>query len=138
MSTHYSDIASALDNQLNLMGENVAWENRHFTPPTDGTLYLKQSNLPNDTNQADLGTNGTDYTIGIYQVDVIAPTGKGKAAIYALADQVADQFKRGTVMVYNSITVRIMAVSRAQMLIDEQNAIIPISVEYETYTPTRA
>lgn len=138
MSTHYSDIASALDSHLNEMALNTSWENRHFKPPTDGSLYIKQTNIPNETIQGDLGTNGTDYTIGLYQIDVIAPFGKGKSAVYTLADQVADKFKRGVTMTYNSITVRVQAVSRAPMLIDEQNAIIPITVEYETYTPARA
>jgi len=137
MSTHYSDIASALDTQLNLLGETVAWENRHFTPPTSG-LYLMQFNIPASTTQADLGTNGTDYTVGIYQVSVVGVFGKGKAAIYTLSDSVADQFKRGTVMTYNGTTVRVKTVERAPMLIDEQSAIIPISVTYETYTTARA
>ena len=135
--THYADIASALDSQLNDLGELVSWENRHFTPPTDGTLYIRQTNLSGETTQADLGRDGQDYTIGIYQVDVIAPFGKGKAALYAMSDQVADQFKRGTSLTYNGVVVRVRQVVREPLVIDQQTAILPISIYYETYTRTR-
>jgi hypothetical protein len=138
MSTHYADIASALDSALNALGRVVAWENRHFTPPTDGTLYLRQTNLSGDTSQADLGASGQDYSIGIYQIDVIAPFGKGKAALYTLADTVADSFKRGTTATYNGVTVRVRNVMRDPMVIDQQQAMIPVVVYYEAYTAARA
>ena len=135
--THYSDIASALDANLDAMGEVVAWENRHFTPATDGSLHLRQYNLPATTVLADLGRDGQDYRTGIYQIDVVGITGKGKAAIYALADQVADQFRRGTSLTYNGVVVRVTSVERSALVIEEKFAFIPLSIEYETYTRTR-
>ena len=135
--THYSDIASALDGHLDGMNHNVAWENRHFKPPTDGSLYLRQYNMPVSTRIADLGSDANDYTVGIYQVDVVGIAGKGKAAIYELADKVADHFRTGVRVQYNGISVRITQVERAAITIDERSAFMPITVYYESYTRSR-
>ena len=137
MSTHYSDIASALDARLDAMGETVAWENIRFVPATDGSLHLRQHNMPASTMQSDLGASGQDYTTGLYQIDVVGIAGKGKAAIYTLADQVADQFKRGTSLTYNGVVVRVSSVERTALIIEDKFAFIPLSIEYEAYTAAR-
>jgi len=93
--------------------------------------------LPAATVLADLGRDGQDYTTGIYQIDVVGIAGKGKAAIYTLADQVADQFKRGTSLTYNGVVVRVSSVERAALIIEDKFAFIPLSIEYEAYTAAR-
>jgi len=137
MATHYSDISAALDGRLDALGELVAWENRHFEAPTDDTLFLRQTNLAGDTVQAELGTNGQDFSIGIYQVDIIGTFGKGKAPLYALSDAVCDHFARGQVMTYNGIKVRVRGNKRGAMVTDEQQAMIPVEIFYEAYTAAR-
>ena len=80
MSTIFADISSALDSRLNnLAGSSpIAWENTVFTPVKD-TLYLRPTILPALTTQAALGTSGIDEYIGIYQIDIFAPSGKGRS-----------------------------------------------------------
>lgn len=109
----FLDISAALDSNLNSMTglPPVAWENRKYTPVM-GTLYLRPTLLSGDTVQSTLGDSGTDMNVGIYQVDVFAEAGKGKNAALVMADKVADQFKRGTDLAYNSRKVRVRNVSR--------------------------
>lgn len=109
----FLDISAALDSQLNNMTDlpPVAWENKDYSPVI-GTLYLRPTLIAGEVVQATLGDNGTDSNTGIYQVDVFAESGKGKNAALVMADKIADQFKRGTDLIYNGRTVRTRNVSR--------------------------
>lgn len=135
----FTDISAALDSNLNDMPSlpPVAWENKSFTP-TMGTLYIRPTNIPGDSVQATLGDSGTDQNIGIYQVDVFAEAGMGKNAALDMADQIGDQFKRGTDLVYNGRTVRIRSASRkvGQNNVDGWYQ-VPVEITYISYTTPR-
>ena len=109
----FLDISAALDSNLNSMVGKppIAWENSGYEP-TVGTLYARPTLIAGESTQATLGDSGTDMNIGIYQVDVFAEAGQGKNEALVMADLIADQFKRGTVLTYNSRTVRVNNVSR--------------------------
>jgi len=134
----FLDISAALDGRLNSMVglPPVAWENTNYEPVV-GTLYLRPTNITGDTNQATLGDSGTDLTIGIYQVDVLAEAGKGKNTALVMADKIADHFKRGTDLTYNSRVVTVISVQRSVSTIDAGWYIIPVEIIYKSFTTAR-
>jgi hypothetical protein len=138
MSTVFADISSALDSRLNtLTGQSpIAWENTAYIPVKD-TLYLRPTILPASTIQAGLGTSGLDEYIGIYQIDIFAPAGKGRGEAEIKADAVADHFKRGTDLSKNGKTVRLGDVSRNSGIKDEDRFIISISINYMAHVTPR-
>ena len=138
MSTVFADISSALDSRLNtLTGQSpIAWENTAYIPVKD-TLYLRPTILPASTIQAGLGTSGLDEYVGIYQIDIFAPAGKGRGEAEIKADAVADHFKRGTDLSKNGKTVRLGDVSRNSGIKDEDRFIISISINYRAHVTPR-
>lgn len=135
MATHFNDIQAALDNRLNTFGGgyDIAWPNVKYEPDGNET-FLSPNFLPEDTLQVGLGANGKDETNGIYQIDVVYPAGLGRSSI---PDSLADHFKRGTVMSYNSVSVRVRSVSIAQAITDGAYHFVPVSVNFQTYTDAR-
>lgn len=136
MSTHFNDIEAALASRLNTMTglPPVAWPNIEYSR-TKGTLYLHPVLIPNSTEQASLSDSGKDFAMGIYQIGVMIPAGKGRSTI---PDQIADHFKRGTFCVYNGISVRVRSVSVAPALQDGDWYMVPVSISYFAYTEARA
>lgn len=135
----FLDISAALDSNLNSMSSlpPVAWENRDYTPVV-GTLYLRPTLIAGETVQATLGDSGTDNNTGIYQIDVFAESGKGKNEAVVMADLIADQFKRGSDLIYNGRTVRTRNVSR-QVGISNADGWYQVIVEvsYISFTEAR-
>lgn len=135
----FLDISAALDGRLNTMTGKpaVSWENVSYTP-VNGTLYIRPTLLAGDTNQASLGDSGTDQNIGIYQLDVFAPAGTGKGAAIVMADTIANQFKRGTVLTYSGVTVRVKNASRQAAINNADGWYqVPVVVTYISYTQPR-
>ena len=137
-ATVFADISAALDVQLSIMAgvPPVAWANIPFTP-VSGTLYIRPHVLPNNTAQAAAGSTGIDRHEGIYQVDVLAPAGRGKKEATEMADLVANHFARGTTLAYNGTNVRLGSVSRTSGEVDEDRFVINVSIEYFTHTAPR-
>ena len=138
MSTVFSDISAALDARLNSLSGSapIAWPNTVFKP-TKGTLYLRPSLLPVSSAQIGLGSAGLDEHAGIYQVDVYAPSGKGRNEAETKADSVADHFKRGTDLTYNGVTVRLGDTSRNEGLIVDDRFVISVSINYSAHVDPR-
>ena len=135
----FLDISGALDTRLdNLVGKPpIAWENKGYEP-VKGTLYARPSILPGETVQASLGDTGQDMTVGVYQVDIFAKAGKGKNEAVVMADLIANWFKRGTVLTYNSRKVRIRNVSRKAGINNAGGWFqIPIEIAFISYTEAR-
>lgn len=132
--TVFNDIQAALDTQLaTITGTPIAFPNIPYTPSAD-TTYLRASFLPADTVQSSLGTSGRDETNGVYQVDVVAPRGSGRPS---LPDTVADTFKRGTVLTYNSRSLRVRSVSIGSAILDDEWYFVPVSIDFQIYTEAR-
>jgi hypothetical protein len=135
VSTTFNDVQAALDTKLKtLSGTPVAFPNVPYKPQA-GTTYVRASFLPTETVQVSLGATGKDETNGIYQIDVVAPRGSGRPQ---LLDTVADLFKRGTVLTYNSVTIRVRSVSMAPAILEDEWYFVPISVNFQTYTEARS
>lgn len=140
MTSQFTDISAALDVNLNVYAAansvSVAWENIDFTP-TAGTLFVRPTLLPADSVQSGLGATGIDNNLGIYQIDVIAPLDKGKFAATSNADLIGQQFKRGTILTYNGLTVTLSKTSRGSGIRDGGWFIIPVFVTYQSFTQPR-
>lgn len=137
--TVFFDISAALDGNLDSMSGKppIALENGKYTPVM-GTLFVRPTLIPGDTIQASLGSTGTDQSVGIYQIDIFSEAGEGKNEAIIMADLIADQFKRGTVMTYNSRTVRVMNVSRGSSVNNVDGWFqIPIVITYISFTQPR-
>ena len=113
---------------------DVAWENVNYIPNST-ELYLRATSLPGDTDQACLGDDGLDFHVGIFQVDVFIPDGKGRST---WPDSIADHFKRGTRLTQNGVTVTITTVSIESATKDENFYIVPVSIGYQAFTQARS
>jgi len=132
--TIFNDIQAALDTKLStITSAPIAYPNVPYKPQA-GTTYIRASFLPTETLQASMGATGKDETNGIYQIDVVVPRGSGRPS---LLDTVADVFKRGTVLTYNGVKLRIRSVSIGSAITDEEWYFVPISVNFQTYTEAR-
>lgn len=132
MSTYFNDIVAALDTHLDTMDSTpIAWPNYKHLP--DGT-YLRPNYLPTSAAQVSLGSTGKDEHTGIYQIDVVVKQGSGRPA---LLDTVADHFKRGTVLTYNDVKLRVRTVELGTPINDGAWYFTPVSVYVYTYLEAR-
>lgn len=134
----FTDIQAALHSHLNTMAGKppIAWENSEYQP-TAGTLFARPSLLPGESVQATLGTDGQDSNVGVFQVDIFGPIDLGHGETVAMADTIADHFKRGTYLTYNSRVIRIRSVSRGAAGRDDNWYQIPVEINYIAYTAAR-
>jgi hypothetical protein len=135
MATHFNDIQAALLTRLGTLSGStpIAYPNIEYEP-SFGTEYLNAQFLPAGTNQVTLGATGKDENVGIFQIDVVSPTGDGRSI---KSDSIADHFARGSTFTYNGISVRIRSVTIAPALLSEAWYITPVSINYYTYTGAR-
>lgn len=102
-------IREALETRLNTWAAAqspavpVAWQNASYTPTT-GVRYVRATILPAETQNPIYGQMHRRL-IGIFQVDVMAPTGTGMAASEALAESLCAEFRRGTTLTQDGLTV---------------------------------
>lgn len=113
---------------------SVAWENFAFTP-VNGASYLKPALLPGEPSQAEIGVNGINRHVGVYQISVFAPSGSGIAAINTLVDSLCDHFKRGTVVAYTGTNVTISKAYAGPVLQETDWQQVPISILYRADVP---
>ena len=113
----------------------VAWPGTDFTP-NSGEIYLAPTVLPNTTTQASLGYDGVNRHQGLFQVSVWSPLASPMIPALEVASAVAAHFKRGTVLTFEGITVRVSAPpSRAPAIPDGAWRQIPITIPYLTDNP---
>lgn len=135
----FIDQSAALDSHLNSMTGKppIAWENYSYEPVL-GTLYIRPTLIPGDVNQSTLGSSGQDMSVGIYQIDIFAESGKGKNQAVTMADTIANHFKRGTDLTYNSRIIRIRGVSRQGGINNDDGWFqIPVEINYISFTEAR-
>lgn len=88
-------IRSAFESRLNTWAAGrtpalrVAWQNVTFTPST--YPYLRAFIVPAETDSIDLAGDHRAYT-GIFQVNIIAETGKGSKLVEEIAEEIAALF----------------------------------------------
>jgi len=135
--TVFFDISAALDTQLNTMAglPPVAWHNKKYTP-VQGTLFIRPTLIPATTTAATIGA-GSDFSTGLYQIDIFSPADEGKNEASTMSDTIAEQFKRDTELTYNARTVTIRSAS--QRVIGNSDGWYHYSVDvlYYAYTAKR-
>lgn len=135
MSENYKKAHAALDSHLDAyQSTDVAWENADYKPIV-GTPYLKPRFLPAEPEQAALGSTGSNRLGGIYQVSVIHPIGGGSAAAKAQADAIVSQFKRGTQLTRDDLTIRVDRAWQGPAMDSEAWYTIPVSIRWFVYAP---
>ena len=135
MATVFTKISAALDGHLNTMTSKppIAWPNDAYEPVI-GTLYARPTNLQGDT----FAETGFDRTNGIYQIDIFAPSGKGKSEANTMADLIADRFKQDTDITYSSQTVHVKTCSMRNVSNTEQGWYqVIIEVSYYCFSARR-
>jgi hypothetical protein len=135
MATYFADIEAAFTVKMNELTDRpaVAWPNVKFEPNSKKS-HLRLSIIPAETVQASLGATGKDETNGICQISIYVPAGTGRTD---LPDVIADHFKRGTVLSYNSTSIRLRAPSIGPAISDGAFYFVPVSIPYQTFTGAR-
>jgi hypothetical protein len=134
MSTKYKDLSGALGKQLNNVSGSldIVWENTEYDP-TIGRPFLRTWLLPNQTINSSLGLKGFSEYNGIFQIDCMYPIGSGWGSARTNVDTICSSFKRGTIVTYNKVEVRIWGSSPEPALIDGDWYRLPISVYYSSW-----
>jgi hypothetical protein len=137
MTTTNYDIQSALNKKLNTLTPSlpINWENTEYTP-TIGTSYLRAWLLPGETSTLTLGPNGFNEYVGVLQIDCMYPIGKGWRDAKVEADSLCTLFKRGTLLTYNNINVRVMKSWPEPAVVDGPYYKVSVSVVYTSYDNT--
>ena len=114
-------------------------ENKTFTPPVKGTLWLRERLIP--TAEAKVATK-TAHAIGIIQYDVVHGFDQGVDSAETLAKTIAEGFEHGTDINSQGITVHIDRAQRAfgRIPLGEEGHwwFIPVSIYWRTYATTAA
>lgn len=87
---------------------DIKYPNKNYSP-VEGTPFIKVDFLPATPFSAEIGTEALNRTFGIYQLTLNMPSGKGKYDTIQLLEALESYFKRGTVITYGGISVRITA-----------------------------
>ena len=113
---------------------SIAGENQAFTPPSNAP-YLRPTLGPGEPFQAELGPDGQNRHVGIYQISVFCPAGTGTMAASALVAAIIAHFKRGTILVHSGQSISITKAYASAMRQDTGLAHIPITIEYRLLAP---
>ena len=136
----FNDISVALNQRLDAYAtansRDVAFENiKH--EPTTGTMYLRPTVLPADTEQAGIGASGKEQHQGFFQIDVFSPIDDPKATALNEADSIADYFSRELTLTYNGISVRLREISMGQASRESAWFMVPVLIDYYSFTAAR-
>lgn len=132
-SGSYDVVRSVLDVTLAAYeSTNVAWENKEYTP-TIGTPYLRPIFLPAEPEQAELGTRGRNRLLGIYQISIFAPTGKGAGEAEGIAEDLVAYFKQGKSFTSGDVTVRVSRAWRSVAVQEKDWFHVPVTIRWFAY-----
>ncbi len=110
--------------------EHIAWENSGYER-TSGTPYLRPTLLPSERPEPGAVGNSAPTTyVGVYQVDVYAPGGKGAGTAGGIAAVIASAFKRGTTIEEGGEYIRISAAGIRGARSDEGWYVQPVVIAW--------
>lgn len=114
----------------------IAYEDVAFTPPADGSPYLRAFLLPANTTSEDLEGKHTAYR-GVFQVSVVTKAGSGRGTAEGIADEIAALFPSNLALTKTTFTVYVrspMATAPAQQA--DTASLLPLSFTYRADTTT--
>jgi hypothetical protein len=114
----------------------IAWPNRTFTPPADGSSYLEVRILPNRNTRLFLGSNEESMRMGILQVNLISQFDKGPGAGIQIAGQIVAAFPQDRVLRESGVKVQLTKTPDVGPAVANPNGtnwIVPVSIYYEAF-----
>jgi len=107
----------------------IAYENAEYTP-VEGTLYLRESFLPNIKDAVGVAHTSADDYEGLYQVSVMAGRGDRRFAAQEQAMLIAMHFPRGAEYTYNGVTVKITGTRLASAITEDGWYQTPVTISW--------
>ena len=118
--THYQGLGLALP---------VQWEN---TESINDEQFIKFDFIPNVNGAATLGTNGADRHQGLLQLLIKKPIEAGPGDSLTLASTIVEHFKRGSVVSYNGVSVKIKNATAGGAYPSADKYITPITITWQS------
>ncbi|MBZ5757945.1 DUF4128 domain-containing protein [Pseudomonas sp. S5(2021)] len=119
---------SRLSAWASVKGLKVAWQGVAFSPPPG--IYLQAFMLPALTDSIDLAGDTRTF-IGVFQVSIVAPNGKGTGAAEALVAELDALFPYTLELVSGDLTVSIVKpVDPGPMIPGSTTFTLPVSFGY--------
>jgi len=106
--------------------------------PSSGEVpetYIRVNHLPNDNQRFAAKNGGTNRFLGILQLTVVTPLGKGEALAVRIAGAIADHFSSGLALYSEGVKVTIM--DRPSIApgfkSDDVSWDVPVSIKYDAF-----
>ena len=110
----------------------VAWPQRKYRPNAGGT-YLRPHVLLSTPRAAGCGEAAADYVRGIYQVDIMTPSGSDWGPGEAIVDALREHFSRGLKLMGDGAEVTVESVARGPELENGKRCKIPVNMTFYAY-----
>lgn len=112
----------------------VAFENVDFTPPADGSTYLKCATLPAESGSQDLqGVH--EVFLGVFQVSIVCKTNIGLATAKGIADEIRALFPNNLRLSKSGFTVQnVSPCSQGPAVQEASKVTIPVWFRYRADT----
>jgi hypothetical protein len=126
-------IRKLLENRLKALDTAfpTAYENADYKPVT-GTAYQEPFLLPNIPDNSSIGS-GHYIELGLFQVNLRYPQGKGANQAQAKAEAIKLHFQRGTTLTENVIMLVITDTPRiAPAFVSDGWYVVPITINYQS------
>jgi len=107
----------------------IAWENAEYTP-VEGSLYLRESFLPNIKDAVGVAHTSADDYEGLYQVSVMDGRGDRRFDAQEQARLISLHFPRGAEYTYNGVTVKITGTRLASAITEDGWYQIPVTISW--------
>ena len=107
----------------------IAYENAEYTP-VEGTLYLRESFLPNIKDAVGVAHTSADDYEGLYQVSVMDGRGDRRFDAQEQARLISLHFPRGAEYTYNGVTVKITGTRLASAITEDGWYQIPVTISW--------
>ena len=112
----------------------IAFEDVAFTPPTDGSPYLRAFLLPANTTSEDLEGKHTAYR-GVFQVSVVTKVGGGRGAAGLIAEEINALFPNNLELTKADFSVYVRSqMSTASAQQGDTTISLPLSFQYRADT----
>ncbi|MGY2258117.1 phage tail terminator-like protein [Pseudomonas sp. SDO55104_S430] len=112
----------------------IAYEDVAFTPPADGSTFLRAFLLPANTTSEDLEGKHTAYR-GVFQVSVVTKAGQGRGAVGLIAEEIAALFPNNLGLTKAGFTVYVRSpMSAASAQQGDTATTLPLSFQYRADT----
>lgn len=107
----------------------IAYENAEYTP-VEGSLYLRESFLPNIKDAVGVAHTSADDYEGLYQVSVMDGRGDRRFDAQEQARLISLHFPRGAEYTYNGVTVKITGTRLASAITGDGWYQIPVTISW--------